>query len=38
MRDKDKTGALTKELVELFENSYELSITQAIAYEKALQR
>ena len=38
MRDKDKTGSLTKELVELFENSYELSITQAIAYEKALQR
>ena len=38
MRDKDKSGALTKEFVELFENSYELSITQAIAYEKALQR
>jgi hypothetical protein len=38
MRDKDKAGSLTKEFVELFENSYELSITQAIAYEKALQR
>jgi hypothetical protein len=38
MRDKDKSGSLTKELVALFENSYELSITQALAYEKALQR
>jgi hypothetical protein len=38
MRDKDKAGSLTKELVALFENSYELSITQALAYEKALQR
>jgi hypothetical protein len=38
MRDTDKSGALTKEFVALFENSYELSITQALAYEKALQR
>jgi hypothetical protein len=38
MRDQDKAGTLTADVVAIYKNSYELSITQALTYEKALQR
>jgi hypothetical protein len=38
MRDQDKAGTLTADKVELYKNSYEISMDQALTYEKALQR
>ena len=38
MRNQDKAGLLTADLVALYKNSYELSFSQALTYEKALQR
>lgn len=38
MRKEDKSAPLTSDVVALFQNSYELSMTQALTYEKALQR
>ena len=38
MRDQDQAGTLTADVVAAYKNSYELSITQALTYEEALQR
>jgi hypothetical protein len=38
MRDSDRKRGLTPLLVEGFKNSFEISIQQALTYEKALQR
>jgi hypothetical protein len=38
MRDQDKAGPMTADVVAIYKNSYELSINQALTYEKALQR
>jgi hypothetical protein len=38
MRNQDKAGLLNGDLLALYKNSYELSFSQALTYEKALQR
>ena len=38
MRDTDRSRGLTPTLVEGFKNSFEISMAQALTYEKALQR
>ena len=38
MRDQDKAGPMTADIIAIYKNSYELSINQALTYEKALQR
>ncbi len=38
MRAQDKSGPLASDVIAIFKNSYTLSITQALTYEKALQR
>jgi len=38
LRDQDMAGPLSADVIAVYKNSYEVSISQVLTYEKALQR